>query len=605
MLDFEQSRKEALDYLDLTESAQKLSDEAVHRLVVIEKKELKLAMHAEVWELATELLMKNGFEVVKLYIGLPSEFPLILPTVYLSQYDRERLKYLPHVDDDGEVCGYHDDSVHLDWKRPGAVVKECVIRAKKVLEQGLICRNPEEFEEEFSAYWEQIYGSRDKVRTELSMLVNSELPAVGLLNITVMKRQGGYEGYNFIVHNNSSTEFKRLRQYLTDAHYEFDDREALFLGIAKNPLPFNETNKSALEFIAKEFPQLITEFQHYVSRGKSPMVIVFARAVKGNYIFYGWQIGPFRLDRPGFRKKILTPWFVFSTLDAQSPVVRLKFDTFTTGRLNMRTDGVPEPEAVKRIAVVGLGSIGSNVIPYLTSLQVERLDLIDPDILVMENINRHLLGINYINRYKAFALEEYLRSSNPLLNVKGHNSSIVSFFETAPNILVKADLVVVCVGRTNIEEYIVSRLADMNATNAIAVIWVEPFLVGAHCLYLRPNQKADLSRLFDEGIFKFNVVASSEYQNRSNDMLLKEGGCQTSYIPYGRQSVTRFLATLMPHLFDLIESPAEKDFLFTFKGARSVIDRSSLLLSPIGQKLAFNTINKIGLNDDPDRQIQY
>lgn len=600
MVNFARSRKEALAYVSATEFAQKLSDKALYRLHTIIKTEPLLAAYVEVWSVITELNINDSFKQIQLYVGLPEEFPLKLPKVYLSKADRDRESYLPHVDDDGQVCIFDNDGVHLDWQQPGALVMECIAKARKTLETGLLLENLSDFEEEFSAYWDQIYHKQDKVVSELSMLDHNTLPKASLVKLVSVFPQ--YKGYNFIVHNESQ-EFGRVKKFLVDAGFRLIDGTGLFLGISSRGVPFYETNSSALELVNREFPEMSAEFQRYVSIGNNPLVILFARTVRDKYIFYGWKIGPFSLARQGFRKSELKPWAIFTghSLDARKPVTRIKFDTLTNERLTMRTQGTAVPDKARRIVMVGLGSIGSNLLPYFTATELERLDLVDPDIMSMENIHRHMLGMDQIKQYKADALETYLKTSNPLLDVLAHNISVVPFIKRHFDLLERADMVVVCIGNTNLEHYIFSKLANADISNSIIIIWVEPFLVGAHCLYLQPRLNFDFAALFKQGFFRYNIIDASEYSNPDKTMLLKEGGCQTSYVPYGRQSISRFLATLAPHIFDLLENPAEKDYVFSFKGSESSIRQSGLKLSEFGNGVGLNALQITELNEDSDR----
>jgi len=595
MIDFEKSRQEALDFVSLTVLTKKLTSTDIHRLSKIKKTDLKLSQYIEVWSVSIEICRDDVFQEINFYVGFPLEFPLVLPKVYLQYIEREKLKYIPHVDSDGLVCLYDDEDVIVNWKHPGQIVKECLIKAQKILEDGLSKANILDFEEEFTAYWDQKYSRHDEVRSELFMIENISLPEAGFLCLTTI--HPNYQGYNIIIHNESN-EFTNFKKYLNDAKYRLTEGRALFFGLLDSTLPFDETFASAYNSIKQNFPKLVGEFQRYVTKNDGPIVAIFARQIKSQYIFFGWQIGPLALKKSGFRTISLNAWNVFSVLDSHKSVLRLKFDTFTSTRLSRRTDGPSPLDMGKCIAMVGLGSIGSNLLPYLLSLQLKKLDLIDPDILAVENINRHLLGMNFIKRHKVNALEEYLKSGNPLLDVKGHVTSVIHLIKQEPSILTHADLVVVCVGKTNIEEFIVSSLSKLNATNAVAILWVEPYLIGAHCVYLRPQRKLNFGKLFENGIFKFNVVDPSEYSNSEKSLLFKEGGCQTSYLPYGQYGITRFLSTLIPELFDLLTDPVEKDLVFTFKGSDSVLNQSGLRLSIFGAQMSSNSIRKSILDED-------
>lgn len=66
-----------------------------------------------------------------------------------------------------------------------------------------------------------------------------------------------------------------------------------------------------------------------------------------------------------------------------------------------------------KVAIVGLGGLGSNVAMWLARLGVGHLLLYDFDKVELSNLNRQYYFLQDVGEYKAVALLEYLRQVNP------------------------------------------------------------------------------------------------------------------------------------------------------------------------------------------------
>lgn len=71
-----------------------------------------------------------------------------------------------------------------------------------------------------------------------------------------------------------------------------------------------------------------------------------------------------------------------------------------------------------RVAVAGLGGLGSNIAIMLVRMGVERLHLIDYDRVELSNLNRQQYAFGDIGRYKAEVLQEQLLGINPYAAIK-------------------------------------------------------------------------------------------------------------------------------------------------------------------------------------------
>ena len=69
-----------------------------------------------------------------------------------------------------------------------------------------------------------------------------------------------------------------------------------------------------------------------------------------------------------------------------------------------------------KVAIAGLGGLGSNIAVMLARSGVEHLRMIDFDVVDVTNQNRQVYTIPHVGKYKTEALEEILMQINPYLD---------------------------------------------------------------------------------------------------------------------------------------------------------------------------------------------
>ncbi|MEJ2033600.1 MAG: E2/UBC family protein [Deltaproteobacteria bacterium] len=113
-----------------------------------------------------ETKISNGQQWVDIKIVLTSQFPYRLPRIYLAQPTPHPI---PHLTPSREnhICTYERHSTFIDISRPIELVIETIIKAAKIITDGLSQVNVNEFDLEFQRYW--LLG-KDK-RSCLSLLV--------------------------------------------------------------------------------------------------------------------------------------------------------------------------------------------------------------------------------------------------------------------------------------------------------------------------------------------------------------------------------------------------------------------------------------------------
>ena len=71
-----------------------------------------------------------------------------------------------------------------------------------------------------------------------------------------------------------------------------------------------------------------------------------------------------------------------------------------------------------RVAIAGLGGLGSNIAVALVRMGIQNLHLIDYDKVDLSNLNRQQYVLKDIGKYKTEALQEHLLQINPFIKLK-------------------------------------------------------------------------------------------------------------------------------------------------------------------------------------------
>ncbi|HJC11104.1 MAG TPA: sulfur carrier protein ThiS adenylyltransferase ThiF [Candidatus Blautia merdigallinarum] len=95
--------------------------------------------------------------------------------------------------------------------------------------------------------------------------------------------------------------------------------------------------------------------------------------------------------------------------------------------------------AKAKVAVAGLGGLGSNVALFLARAGVGHLQLIDFDKVDITNLNRQHYFIPHLGRYKTEALKEQLLDINPWLDIRTSCEKVTE--ENIPRLFQSADII--------------------------------------------------------------------------------------------------------------------------------------------------------------------
>lgn len=133
-------------------------------------------------------------------------------------------------------------------------------------------------------------------------------------------------------------------------------------------------------------------------------------------------------------------------------------------------------------------------------------------------------------------------------------------------------------------------------------LWIEPYAIGGHCVFIHPDNKITLADLYKDHLYRFNIIESTEYV-KSNPILSKqEAGCQTSYTPYSGNDVILFLSSIYKWLNDIIQNNTKQSMAMQWTGNINIAKELGLAINtPFVTNESFsNAIIK--LNDDSQKR---
>lgn len=149
----------------------------------------------------------------------------------------------------------------------------------------------------------------------------------------------------------------------------------------------------------------------------------------------------------------------------------------------------------KKVAILGVGAIGSVLGSVLLQCGIEQLYITDYDYVEFENISRSVYGLNDVGTLKTDAFKRFITAKDVEL---GERVTIIPKGEDIKNI--DLDLVVICIGDLY-QEYLFSRMYRAAGFEKLAFVYGQndcrwgaiyfqdsPHLGCQHCLVLRQQE---------------------------------------------------------------------------------------------------------------------
>lgn len=461
------------------------------------------------WRIKAAIAGRN----LELDIEVPDDYPRELPRVFLA--DPPAFGTWPHVESDGRLC-IASPTDRFDRTRPVDVMKDLLGGAFDILDKGITGANEDDFRSEFRSYW--------------------DIAAKGPRATSLLEPSGPsrpiklWRGKGLCILSESRTDIRRWLGNLGKDHVaEFAIKDAALLWLDRPLVPREyPTTVEELYVVAGGADGHAVELLDRLLRSaKGHMfTVVIGANIDDGVCFGGIELELRRIDRGPKKKGVYK--------GAPSPQIRLgqwKSASLVRTRVE-RADAFwihgrdSNPNLLElriaKVALIGCGSLGSQVARLLALGGVGELRLMDPEVLEWANVGRHVLGVTAQGKNKAIALADQLRREFPHSQFAGHGRR----WQECAKMLEGCDLIISTTGSLDDEAELTMWQREHSGTGFVFG-WTEPGGCAAQAVAILPGAGCLLCGFDQSGDPEFQATQWNELPLR------REAACGSWFMPYG------------------------------------------------------------------------
>lgn len=459
---------------------------------------------------------------------LPDSFPYARPLIATSS---KQFLVWPHIEEDGGICAL-PLAATLNPYDPLAVTQYVLNEGLDVIKQGRSGTNLDDFRQEFHSYW-------DRAVTEGSVPVISTL-----IDFASPQIISAWYGKQHIIVGGSDD---KLQEWMDRRFGATKDRRVFEPGILLH---------LDVPLLPDQYPRRIADVGSMVQSLDQRSRTLLTRCLLADKTrsllvldaptTNGRALAALRLSPPSsknmyghkvdVRQKGFRPGRVPETLElsrylnsAPAPQ-RLKVKRADSNWIHGR-DADPKSQllAQKKVAIIGIGSVGSFVAELLAASGVGSLNLVDNETLTFANAGRHLLGVNSEGTYKSQGVAELLQKRFPHHSITGIVSDGQSFLREAAAHNQPYDLILSLAGDWELDCFLNDQyLSPLNAISQHIVFgWTEPHAVAGQAVLLTGGDGCFLCHFEEDGLPKLKIAKWKQ------ETMLSEPACGGSFQPYG------------------------------------------------------------------------
>lgn len=434
------------------------------------------------WRLIVPVLDRG----LELDFILDIDAPYSMPRIFL--FHPPRPLTWPHVEEDGKVCLAPDGATVASFppEESGGVARSLLQDACKLVSECAQGQHREDFLVEWPAYWRRAKPVGLEFYSLLALRPPSRL-------VSLWRRSGFYlvaedrpQGNRWLSH--------RLRKNTDD-----EDQPAALVWLERPPYPEEyPTDTLSLLRIVRSLSEDGARVIDRLAGVRPERLAVVLAAASANTV----GAGGFVVARPGFCAsgkggRHMGLHAGFRPGHTPEAVERARYLTSAPGMRSIvkRVDAAwihgrdrcAEVDMLRktRVVLIGCGSLGGPVARLLIQAGVGSSVLIDPDDLDWPNTSRHTLGADQVDKNKAKALADRLKTEfQHAEEVLGLDVTWQDAFRANPGLFERCDLVVAASGDWNSE----SALNDMQRSKTgfppVVYTWLEDRAAAAHAVVI-------------------------------------------------------------------------------------------------------------------------
>ncbi len=460
-----------------------------------------------------EIVEAYDFDYLSLVItiGFTKTFPHDLPLYQIRETDR----LYAHVDQNGYICYLDINDLNYNTKNIQGIIDFSIDEIVKILNMNAI-ETKNEIDREFSDYYSRNVNCDNIPEPILGKGISKEVLFI-------------YE------QNFNHQKVNKLRIYNYDNFTVIGNTEVKKNSILKN---HNTTIKSIYYIPLVDIPNLpnynipltMSFFSKYIEKKHIDKIISKTIGTVEEYLFGYKYMDDYRyiylkLDNRETNKRLINR--------KNTKVYPKKVQLISPEFLRRRGGAILNS---KKILLIGVGSLGSEVLSILCKSGFTDITIVDNDIASIYNVFRHILGFNsffynestgiiYDYRAKVLHLKRKIESMYPGTEISIFGQSLQSFIINNPEKLKDYKYIISTTGNTIAEKMLNRVIYEKKINTKIIIAWLEVFGIGRHMLLVDGKNK---------GCFEC-LLQSSHYVkfSESADYKIYEDTCIGSYTQFG------------------------------------------------------------------------
>lgn len=457
----------------------------------------------------------------------------------------------PHFENKGLLCLRHHSDLIIHNCSP-ELTNYYIEEAKTLIIKSSLGENREDLLNEFRNYW--YYKTIDYPRTILLLLdtikKTEKLFYTELNNKQILMVTSPEAGYNWLEDcklNYAKKDFNFFNSALFWLKFpiypsEYPTKNNIFNELIKNlGTTEHELLKSLVPNKPRKLPIIIAfETSNGTALGgvwlNEPYLEKNYKGKKEYPRFYGFRKGSSISPQPQYYLNYSAPCYLSEVQNISKSWIQERGGT-----------GIKKKLRESKVCLIGCGSLGSGIARILTQSGFENITIIDDDTLKWDNIGRHLLGAEYVDKYKAIATKEFLQKQLPgHLNIKAETFKWQKILYNDKTYFNSYDLIISTTGDWEADDSL-NYMFNTNLEIPIVYSWMEPFGIIGHtlgilelggCLTCGFSEKGK----FNHAISSWDGVAISK----------NEPACGVTYQNYGLTDILSIQAMTVKLSVDII-----------------------------------------------------
>ena len=509
-------------------------------------------------------LIINERESFVVYIAVPEKWYRDLVDIYVADYNE--LAYMPHIDNKGKLCLFETEGILIDQNLPG-IMMQSLLRAQTILKQGFSGENKNDFINEFELYWAQLKDCRIAhlaVETDRK----NRIVKGGIKKIPQKKKEKQIEYIKrckkapiYIGENVESLKRWNLEKtpVMNIAYFVIYSEKYIFPPDIRKKLSIDYLN-ALLHFVPEG------ELASIMPRSRQDRIVVFEiHQPSGQTHFVGMYIKGGMLKETSLEK-----------VEELQPLLMERADK----KFLMKRVTEQDSENYKnRILIIGCGSIGGHVICELAKAGYEDLTIVDYEKLTEENIFRHVLGMEYVNRYKCEALNTYIQKNIPEVKITTLAERIEDAIIEEDIVFEDYNLIISATGNHNLNRWVNSWILDNKIEVPVVYLWNEVYGIGNHVAYIKYGNCGCYECFFDRDEETGELYDKTSYCKRGQIITESAGGCGKTYVPYGNLVSLKTMLLCLKMVKDIFEEKLDDNLLISLKGDNDYLEKHNLEIS--------------------------